>query len=255
MLVLLLACAGSPGRVREAPALSVDSDVDDTDTDAETDAVVDSDLVPGPCPVDMVEVESWCMDRYEAPNVAGELPLVMYRFIDAEDWCDARGKRLCFDDEWTQACAGSNGWAYPYGPTQQPGECNDDKVWRTYTPSLLQGWPSSASGAGVTSLQDLWDAVNATAPATAEHLQWLYQGDGAGDNPGCGGEYGVYDLTGNVEEWTRRRDGGTADFHGNLKGRYWAETRTCQNNITTHGDYFRFYEIGFRCCLDVAVGR
>lgn len=37
-------------------------------------------------------------------------------------------------------------------------------------------------------------------------------------------------------------------FHGCLKGRYWADTRTCQDIILTHGDLFRFYEIGFRCC-------
>jgi formylglycine-generating enzyme required for sulfatase activity len=67
---------------------------------------------------------------------------------------------------------------------------------------------------------------------------------------GCTAGNGVFDLTGNIEEWTRRRDGGQANFHGNLKGRYWAETRTCQNSITTHGDTFRFDEIGFRCCRE-----
>jgi len=64
------------------------------------------------------------------------------------------------------------------------------------------------------------------------------------------GVAGAYDLCGNVEEWTRRRDGGEPQFHGKLKGRYWAETRTCQNGVISHGDGFRFYEIGFRCCRD-----
>jgi hypothetical protein len=78
----------------------------------------------------------------------------------------------------------------------------------------------------------------------------LYQGAGGGDTTACVGAAGVYDLVGNVEEWTRRRDGGTVNFHGNLKGRYWAEFRTCQSGVTTHADPFRFYEIGFRCCFD-----
>ena len=82
----------------------------------------------------------------------------------------------------------------------------------------------------------------------AEHVAALYQGLGSGAKVGCTNEVGAFDLTGNVEEWTRRRDGGKKDFHGNLKGRYWADVRTCVDNITSHGDGFRFYEIGFRCC-------
>ena len=46
----------------------------------------------------------------------------------ASSWCEARGKRLCFDDEWTAACAGPEGWSYPYGDTHEPGLCNDDKT-------------------------------------------------------------------------------------------------------------------------------
>jgi formylglycine-generating enzyme required for sulfatase activity len=94
-------------------------------------------------------------------------------------------------------------------------------------------------------------AVSTGAASAADHVESLYQGEGSGENEGCTNETGVSDLTGNVEEWTRRRDGGRPDFHGNLKGRYWADTRTCQNSITGHGDTFRFYEIGFRCCRDL----
>lgn len=36
-------------------------------------------------------------------------------------------------------------------------------------------------------------------------------------------------------------------------GRYWADTRTCQDIILTHGDLFRFYEIGFRCCKNATA--
>lgn len=211
------------------------------------------DPMPGTCPSDMLPVAGACMDRYEAPNVANALPLVMYTFTEAEAWCQARGRRLCFEDEWTGACEGAAQSSYPYGNTRQPGVCNDDKVWRTYNQPLLNGWPASASASDIADLDALYaraSAVSATAASATTHVQSLYQADGSGQHTGCTNEIGIMDLVGNVEEWTRRRNGVT-DFHGNLKGRYWADTRTCQNNITTHGDGFRFYEIGFRCCMDV----
>jgi formylglycine-generating enzyme required for sulfatase activity len=203
------------------------------------------------CPGDMAPVGDVCMDRHEAPNVAGAPPLVMYSFDEAEDWCQARGKRLCYDDEWTAACAGAAGHAYPYGPTRVPGRCNDAKTWKVYTQSLLNGWPAAASAAEVASLGALLArarGAGAAGKAAADHVAALYQAEGAGAYPGCVGAAGVYDLVGSVEEWTRRRDGGEPQFHGNLKGRYWAESRTCQQGVKVHGDLFRFYEIGFRCC-------
>lgn len=210
------------------------------------------------CPEEMVLVESVCMDRYEAPNSEGELPLVMYTFVEAEAWCSARSKRLCFDDEWTLGCAGPDGHVYPYGDEHQAGVCNDDETWLAYNQDLLNLWPSSASGPHVCSLSELFDAaaaVSSSGATAAEHVEALYQGEPSGSNTGCTNSFGAFDTCGNVEEWTRRRDGGEPSFHGNLKGRYWADLRTCQNNIITHGDYFRFYEIGFRCCLDAYLPR
>jgi formylglycine-generating enzyme required for sulfatase activity len=226
--------------------------------DAAPDAPVDAappDAPAAPCPPDMALVGGVCMDRYEAPNVAGAPPLVMYTFLEAEAWCGARGRRLCFDDEWLAACAGPAGEAYPYGDTRDPGVCNDDATWRTYDQGLLNGWPARASDPAIGSLDALFAAARAVSPAgaaAADHVEALYQGTGGGERAGCARD-GVFDLTGNVEEWTRRRDGGAAQFHGNLKGRYWAEPRTCQRNVLVHGDTFRFYEIGFRCCARPAA--
>ncbi len=220
------------------------------------DAVAD-DAAPDACPDDMVPVGETCMDRYEAPNLAGALPLVMYTFVEAEAWCAARERRLCFDDEWQRACAGAGGDRYPYGDQHRPGTCNDDATWRTYDQSRLNGWPASASAPAVGSLAELFAAAAAvsTAGATAaSHVEALYQGTGGGARAGCVRD-GVFDLVGNVEEWTRRRDGGQPQFHGNLKGRYWAEARTCQSSVLVHGDTFRFYEIGFRCCAEPGRGR
>lgn len=225
------------------------------------DIVTSEEVTPAACPADMRELTgsaAACIDRWEAPNREGEPPLVMYTFNEAEAWCGARDKRLCFDDEWLLACAGPAGAAglkYPYGNAREPGRCNDDRVWRQYTQGLLNGWPAAASSPSVESLEGLMQAVRdrgATASSAADHVMSLYQGTAAGERPRCVGESEVEDLVGNVEEWVRRRDGGDgAQFSGALVGRYWAESRTCQSHVTVHGNTFRFYEIGFRCCRDI----
>ena len=224
------------------------------DTDTNEDTAVDTDTAPPRCPPDMVDRGAFCIDRWEAPNFEGALPLVMYTFDEAAAWCAARSKRLCFDDEWTSTCEGAAGTAYPYGDTHQPGVCNDAKTWMVYNQALLSQWPFGLPTAQIDSLSALLQTARAIGPgaaASADHVESIYQAEPAGSLTGCSNEHQVFDLTGNVEEWTRRRDGGQPDFHGNLKGRYWAETRTCQSNILSHGDGFRFYEIGFRCCRDI----
>ena len=113
----------------------------------------------------------------------------------------------------------------------------------------LSGWPSGVSTPAVDSLQALLAAARARGVAAADaatHIEELYQGEAAGLNPMCVGAAGAFDLVGNVEEWTRRRSGGMASFHGALKGRYWAESRTRQETGATHGGRFRLSETGFR---------
>jgi formylglycine-generating enzyme required for sulfatase activity len=239
--------AGDASDAGDAPEASLDADAGETPSEAQA---------PAPCPADMQHVEAFCIDRHEAPNVAGALPLVMFTFDESAAWCAARGKRLCFDDEWTRSCAGPGETSYPYGSAHVAGICNDDEPWKLYDQGKLNAWPWTVSKPSVESLSQLLDAaraVSTSAKAAADHVEWLYQADPGGTNAGCAGPHGVFDLCGNVEEWTRRRDGGSGkDFSGSLKGRYWAEPRTCQSAVTNHGNAFRFYEIGFRCCRDAA---
>jgi formylglycine-generating enzyme required for sulfatase activity len=255
--LLLAGCSG--GEDGPSPAAGgsggQDAAVETPDADAASDSVPGEDgVTTPPCPDEMRLVGAACIDRFEAPNRAGELPLVMYTFYEAEAWCAARDKRLCFDDEWTASCAGALGLEYPYGNEHEPGRCNDEQTWRLYDQSQLNGWPLSVASPAVESLKELLDAaraVSVSGQVAADHVEWLYQAEPAGENAGCTGADLVFDTQGNVEEWTRRRDGGDGpDFSGNLKGRYWAEARTCQGNVKTHGNGFRFYEIGFRCCRD-----
>jgi len=202
------------------------------------------------CPADMKLIQAaktFCMDIYEAPNVKDSNPLVMFSYVEAQAWCNAKNKRLCYDDsEWTITCSGTHNYLYPYGNTYQPGKCNDNKTWKQYNQTILNWWPISASSSDINSLEELFLKASKYSPhasACVDHLKWLYQAKTSGESK---------DLCGNIEEWTTRNDGGNGTlFHGNLKGRYWSETRTCAQNVKVHGDLFHFYEIGFRCCKDI----
>lgn len=79
-----------------------------------------------PRPLDERTVSSFCIDRYEYPNVKGETPQVYVTWESARDACAAVGKRLCNEDEWTKACAGDHGRLFPYGSIHEPGRCHDD---------------------------------------------------------------------------------------------------------------------------------
>jgi hypothetical protein len=67
------------------------------------------------CPPNMMRVQGFCIDCYEAPNRRRAKPLAMQSANDAEGYCEAHHKRLCTEDEWQQACAGDDKRAYPYG--------------------------------------------------------------------------------------------------------------------------------------------
>lgn len=210
------------------------------------------------CPDGMARVESGtCMDRYEAPNRKGELPLVMYSMVDGQRWCNARGKRLCYDDEWMDACrhpeVRRGGW--PYGKRHEPGACNDNRTAKAYSPAMHYAWPKAASAAQVNSLKGLWKLARvlggSRGEASVEHMRYLYQAVPSGSKPRCVTGDGVYDLSGNVEEWVMRRNPEGKGFTGRLMGRFWGQAFTCDGGVSNHGDAFRFYETGFRCCCDV----
>lgn len=189
----------------------------------------------GPCPRDMVEVDAYCIDRFEAPNEEGALPLVMESAVSAHAWCDARGKRLCTEHEWDTACQGPEGFVYPYGNTHEAERCNDNKTWRAPDERALNTWPSEEASAEV---------------------EALYQAEPSGSRPGCVSAFGVHDMTGNVEEWVVRTKYHVNEYPHVLKGCYWsgcfggAKPR-CGSTNPAHADGFRFYETSFRCCRDV----
>jgi len=173
----------------------------------------------------------FCIDRYEWPNKVGEKPVVMKTWFEAKDSCTSVGKRLCGDSEWTVACEGEEHLPYPYGYARNSDACNIDKPHPEVNEVAL-GNP-------------------ATRDAEAARLD---QRDPSGSHESCVSPYGVYDMTGNVDEWVVNESG--APYKSGLKGGYWGPVRTrCRPMTTAHAELFSFYQIGFRCCEDVPADK
>lgn len=250
------------------PANGVDEDADGA-VAIEADASIDADgaAVPaGPCPSDMVEVagsycpelaqrclrwlpteqgvercalfapsgrckkpavkKHFCIDRYEWPNKQGERPTVMKTWTEAQEMCRAAGKRLCGESEWTLACEGKQRLPYPYGRRRDAKACNIDR-----------------------SLPQVNEKAIADPRTSAAEVARLWQGEVSGARPGCKSPYGVFDMTGNVDEWVVNESG--KPYKSGSKGGYWGPVRArCRPMTTAHGETFPFYQTGFRCCAD-----
>jgi len=210
----------------------------------------------GGCPDGMVAVADFCIDRYEATllevgdgtlaswspffnpgtvrvmavPVAGAVPQGYISGLQAAEACAERGKRLCTDTEWLRACQGPAGLTYPYGNTRQPGLCNDH---RDVHP-VVELFGTSASW--------IWSELDHPCinqlPASV---------DLTGARPGCVTVEDVYDMMGNLHEWT-------ADPNGTFRGGYYVDTvingSGCLYRTTAHNSAHWDYSTGFRCCAD-----
>lgn len=167
----------------------------------------------------------FCIDRYEYPNKKGEFPVVYVNFPEAVALCKSQSKRLCSEEEWTFACEGEDARPYPYGFDRDKDACVVDKPWRPFDP-------------GAYGKKD----------SLVRELDHLWQGVASGTQPKCKSPFGVYDMIGNVDEWTRASIPGRQSI---LKGGYWGPVRTrCRPSTRAHGEAHVFYQQGLRCCRD-----
>jgi len=201
------------------------------------------------CPPSMALIEGFCIDRYEARivgqspyeiptgGVAESLPgVVPQGYIDgnvAAAACANAGKRLCTITEWRRACRGPSTTIYPYGDSYVAGACNDT---RPVHPVIeLFGPDATFSNAELTDprLNQLPDTVDPT-----------------GSNPACVTAEGVYDMHGNLDEWTSDPSG---TFVGGDYVEAYLNGAGCLYTTTAHATSHADYSTGFRCCGETVL--
>lgn len=175
----------------------------------------------------------YCIDRFEYPNRKGDYPVIAVTWSEAAALCENRSERLCTEDEWTFACEGPDAQPYPYGFVRDDTACVIDRPHIDVDERKLGDRESAA---------------------TLIELDRLWQGAASGSRPRCRSPFGVYDMTGNVDEWTRSvRTEGSRSI---LKGGYWGAVRTrCLPSTRAHDPSYYNYEQGLRCCADVPAPR
>lgn len=168
----------------------------------------------------------FCIDKFEYPNQEGVKPALMVSWYDMKKNCEDQGKRLCQDHEWSLACEGEEILPYPYGYSRNDKACNIDHPQRPW-----------------------FDAAH--SDMTPEIVAKLDQRVPSGSMPECVSPYGVYDMTGNVDEWVVNYS--AKPYPSGLMGGHWVigARNRCRPETVAHGPTTVFYEIGGRCCKDI----
>lgn len=159
----------------------------------------------------------------EACSLAGVQPWHSVRWRDADAACGAIGWRLCSSAELTLGCGGQDGLSYPYGQAFETGACN---VREAYLP------PGSD--------------VATSAPT--------------GHFDACVSPDGIYDMTGNLWEWTDERDDQDPDARV-YQGAGWRTVAERHRDVDLVCDVtsdlggfsapsFARATVGFRCCRE-----
>jgi formylglycine-generating enzyme len=172
--------------------------------------------------------------RYRAAAQAGIVPQAYLSQKQAMTACNQAGKRLCSAAEWRGACGGSQLHAYPYGGRHQKRACNDFGK----APMLVYYADKVNKGFGREELND---------PRLNQLESTLLP---AGSLATCKSDDEVFDMVGNLHEWT-------ADPNGTFQGGYYLDTREhgegCAYRTIAHNADYADYSIGFRCCADGTV--
>jgi formylglycine-generating enzyme required for sulfatase activity len=210
----------------------------------------------------MVSVRGrYCIDRYEASTVEvlgkgktrkhspfkpvdgvvvkavskkGVLPQAHISRDQAAEACKNAGKRLCSSDEWVTACKGKRPTQYPYGDDHKAGHCNDMGV------SSFNHYYGPSGGGEPPKEAYTWANMN------DERLNQLKGTlSPAGAFKRCRSGFRVYDMVGNLHEWT-------AAPSGTFRGGYYLDTHLngdgCDYKTTVHSPKYYDYSTGFRCC-------
>jgi formylglycine-generating enzyme required for sulfatase activity len=157
----------------------------------------------------------YCIDRYEYTPAGWSLPLVHVSWSEASTICRAQEKRLCREEEWEFACEGPEALPYPYGLVRDGGTCNHDR-------------------------EELFDIRGKLRD----------QRVAADSRPRCKSPFGVFNLVGNVDEWTTR-SGNEPPWRSILRGGWWLTGRNrCRAATESHNEIYAGPQTSFRCCKE-----
>jgi sulfatase modifying factor 1 len=220
----------------------------------------------GPCPSGMAYVaidgvHAFCIDRWEASVVeiqgrevvphpathpvtnlkvravsrSGVQPQGYISKNEAEAACENAKKRLCTGEEWEHACRGKHPTTFPYGDERKAGYCNDSGRAPLFALHPELGSQVYASSAAMNDPR-INEAPGTVAPT--------------GSYAKCRNAFGVYDMVGNLHEWTADVNG----IRGTFRGGYYQDTHQngdgCAYRTVAHEVSYHDYSTGFRCCAD-----
>jgi formylglycine-generating enzyme required for sulfatase activity len=173
--------------------------------------------------------------KVKALNRRGRMPQAYISRDQAELACRNAGKRLCSSEEWVTACKGRRPTTYPYGKKHKPGRCNDKGVSHFNKLHGVDGGPPPQSAYTFDNLNDprLNKPKRTAAPS--------------GRFRSCKNSYKIYDMVGNLHEWT-------SDARGTFRGGYYLDVHEngagCNYKTQAHSRKYHDYSTGFRCCRD-----
>jgi sulfatase modifying factor 1 len=148
--------------------------------------------------------------------------------------CAEAGKRLCSPVEWRTACRGPESMTFGYSNSREPERCND-----TARSPMLHYYPHFLEPSHYVGSKEMNDPrLNQLGGTLAK----------TGAHESCTNGYGVYDMVGNLHEWTN-------DPNGTFQGGYYLDTHEngdgCMYRTTAHDYAYHDYSTGFRCCADL----
>jgi hypothetical protein len=173
--------------------------------------------------------------RMRAKSAPNAIPQAYISQVQSIAACKNAGKRLCKDDEWIAACRSTKNTRFPYGADEKRGTCNDH---REKHPAM-----------------EYLESHDLSVFTKLEHPCINQVGDSllpGGTKKECVTPEGVFDIVGNLHEWT-------ADPSGHFRGGYYVDTwmngHGCDYLTTAHEARYWDYSIGFRCCADAAAAK
>lgn len=170
---------------------------------------------------------AFSIDTFEATIVDGaaqsakhRIPALRVSWFDAKAACEKAGRRMCREEEWLSACQGARA-----SDDDGDGEFADDLIEGTAYP-----------------YGDFHEEGRCWDDRTTPEFRPVY----TGEMPGCVTSAGVYDLTGNLEEWV-----GDTPETAALLGGAWDTSEDharCYRRNDSFGAGYASVRSGFRCC-------